>query len=80
MFRSDHQKCSMKKDVLKTFIKLFNKVAGQTCEILKNTFLTEHLWGTASTWCSDYDCGNSSKSNPEETSFTLPKNEWTRKA
>ena len=80
----------MKKDALKNFIKfaekhlyqslLFNKIAGQTCETFKNTFLTEHLWVTASTWCSDYDCGNSCKSNHEETSFTLPKNEWTRKA
>ena len=30
--------------------------------------------------CVAYKCSNSSKSNPEKTIFTLPKNEYTRKA
>ena len=63
--RSSHQRCSMKKGVLRNFAKLtgkhlyqslfFNKVAGlrhrcEFYEISKNTFFTEHLWRTASTW------------------------------
>ena len=78
MFRSSHQRCSVRKGVLRNFAKFtgkhlcqslfFNKVAGlrpHACnfieietlaqvfscefrEISKNTFLTEHVWATAS--------------------------------
>ena len=70
-FRSSHQRCSMKKGVLRNFRKFagkhlwqslfLNKVSGlrpeetlaqvllyEFCVISKNTFLTEHLWTTAS--------------------------------
>ena len=56
-FRSSHQRCSVKKDVLRNFAKItgkhlcqslfFNKVTGVR-EISKNTFFTEHVWATAS--------------------------------
>ena len=74
--RSSHQRCSVKKGVLRNFAKFirkhlcqsisFNEIAGlkvcnfikreilaqvfssEFCEISKNTFLTEHLWATAS--------------------------------
>ena len=61
--RSSHQKCSLKKGVLKKFTKftgkypcqslLFNKVSGEIfscgfCKIFKSTFFTEHIWTTAS--------------------------------
>ena len=62
--RSSHQRCSVKKGVLRNFAKFtrkylcqslsFNEVAGVKpraspfCETSKNTFLTEHLWATAS--------------------------------
>ena len=58
--RSSHQRCSVRKGVLRNLAKLigkhlcqslsFNKVAGsaQFCEISKNTFFTERHWATAS--------------------------------
>ena len=55
--RNSHQRCSMKKSVLRNFTKFagkhlcqslfFNKVGGlrpEFCEISKNTFFAEHLW------------------------------------
>ena len=63
-YRSNHQRCSMKKDVLRNFAKFTGKHLCQSlffkketlaqvfscefCEISKNTFFTEHLWTTAS--------------------------------
>ena len=35
---------------------------------------------TCPTWCAPCKCRNSSKKNPKQTLFTLPKNECTRKA
>ena len=35
---------------------------------------------TSPVWCAAYNWSNSSKNNPEKTLFTLPKNEYTRKA
>ena len=35
---------------------------------------------TCPTWCASCKCRNSSKNNPKQTLFTLPKNECTRKA
>ena len=78
IYRSSHQRCSVRKGALRNFTKFtgkhpcqslfFDKVAGlrktpvpeclfclaqvfssEFCEIFKNTFLTEHLWATAST-------------------------------
>ena len=59
-FRSSHQRCSIKKSVLKKFTKFigkhlcqilfFNKVVGLS-SIFKNTFFTEHLRATASVDC-----------------------------
>ena len=59
--RSSHQRCSLKKGVLRNFTKFtgkhlcqslfFNKVAGpqvfscEFCETSQNTFFTEHRWG-----------------------------------
>ena len=77
-FRSSHQRCSMKKGVLRNFRKFagkhlcqslfFNKVSGlrpeetmaqvlpyEFCVISKNTFLTEHLWTTASVLYGDWE-------------------------
>ena len=59
--RSSHQRCSMKKGVLRNFTNFtgkhlcqslfFNEVAGlRLCEITKHTFLTEQLWTTASSY------------------------------
>ena len=62
-FRSSHQSCSMKKGVLRNFTKFTGKHLCQSletlaqvyscefCEISNNTFLTEHVWVTASTHC-----------------------------
>ena len=64
-FRSSHRWCSIKKGVLKNFLKFtgkhlchsrfFNKkdtlaqvFSCEFCEISKKTFLTKHLWATAS--------------------------------
>ena len=41
--RSSHQRCSVKKGVLRNFTK-FTGVFGEFCEISKNTFSTDHLW------------------------------------
>ena len=79
IYRRSHQRCSVRKGVLRNLTKFtgkhpcqslfFDKVAGlrktpvpeclfclarvfssEFCEISKNTFLTEHLWATASTF------------------------------
>ena len=42
---SSHQRCSVKRGVLRNFAKF----TGKFCEISKNTFFTEHVWATAST-------------------------------
>ena len=73
-YRSSHRRCSVRKGVIRNFVKFtgkhlcqslfFNKVEGlrpallkkrlshrcscEFCEITKKTFLTEHLWMTAS--------------------------------
>ena len=53
VYRSSPRRCSIKKDVLKNFIKLTGKhlcigFFCAFCEISKNTFFTEHLWATDS--------------------------------
>ena len=49
-YGSSHQRCSIKKVVLKNFAKTPAQVFScEFCEISKNTFFTEHLWATAST-------------------------------
>ena len=62
-FRSNHRRCSVKKGVLRNFlensqestcarasflIKLAQVFSCEFCEISKNTFFIEHVWGTAS--------------------------------
>ena len=61
--RSSYQRCSIKKGVLRNFTKFTGKHLCQSlktlaqvyscefCEISNNTFLTEHVWVTASTHC-----------------------------
>ena len=55
--RSSHQRCSMKKGVLRNFAKFTGKHLCQSLffnnflEISKNTFFTEHLWTTGSEPC-----------------------------
>ena len=57
-FRSSHQRCSVRKDVLRNFAKITGKHLRQSllaqgfsyefCEISKHFFFKEHLWATAS--------------------------------
>ena len=56
-FRSSHQRCSIKKDVIKKFAKFTGKhlfswclqlFSCELCEKFKNTFFTEHFRTTAS--------------------------------
>ena len=53
-FRSSHQRCSIKKGVLKNFAKFTgihlcqSVLSCEFWEIFKNTFLTEHIQETAS--------------------------------
>ena len=59
--RSSHQRCSVKKGVLRNFAKFTGAACNfikkeilaqvfscEFCEISKNTFFTEHVWATAS--------------------------------
>ena len=63
-YRSSHRRCSLRKGILRNFPKLTGGHLSQSpfikketlaqvlscefCEILMNTFFTEHLWTTAS--------------------------------
>ena len=55
-YRSSHQRCSVRKGVLRNFAKFTGKqkqtlaqvFSCEFCEISKSTFFTEHLWATAS--------------------------------
>ena len=47
-FRGSHQRCSMKKGVLRNFTTLAQLLSCEFYEISKNTVFIEHLWTTAS--------------------------------
>ena len=46
--RSSHRRCSVRKGVLRNFIKVAGKHLRQSFFFNKETFFTEHLWATAS--------------------------------
>ena len=62
IFRSSHQRCSIKEGVLKNFAKFARKLLCQSLFFNKvsdlrpfnNTFFTEHLWATASLYLKDH--------------------------
>ena len=62
-YRNSHQRCSMKKSILRNFAKFTGKhlcqilvtwqkgtlvFSYEVCKISNNTFFTEHIWATAS--------------------------------
>ena len=67
--RSSHQRCSIKRSVLKNSIKFTEKqlCTSEFCEIFKNKFFAEHLWTTALASARD-PCGleTFTKSHPKQ--------------
>ena len=76
-YRSSHQRCPLKKGVLKIFAKLTGKplclsifftqvFSCELCKKFKNSFFTEFIWNTASVNIINSHCGKVSLHIPSE--------------